>query len=120
MNTGKHLKIAGALQFVPGSMWLLFGSFAVVRIILDLLAGSQELSEMLDPLTLLISPIIILGGVVQIWFGISLIMQKQWTSQIAGFIICAIFGLVGIPVGTVVNGYTLWVLMQVKKEGGTQ
>jgi hypothetical protein len=77
------------------------------------LSGAEQ---NISPLTLLISPIIILGGVVQIWFGISLIMQKQWTSQIAGFIICAIFGLVGIPVGTVVNGYTLWVLIMVRGE----
>jgi hypothetical protein len=106
MNPSKHLKIAGTLQFVPGIMWLGFGS----------LANINQWINGKDLLTSLIAPIIVLGGGLQIWFGISLIMQKQWISQSAGFILCAIFSLVGIPVGTVVNLYTLWVLMQINKK----
>ena len=105
MNSGKHLKIAGILQFVPGIMWLRFGSLACIDLWI----------KEVDLLTLLIAPFIVLGGALQIWFGLSLIMQKQWTSRIAGFIICAIFGLLGIPIGTVVNGYTLWTLMRISK-----
>ena len=50
----------------------------------------------------------------QIWVGCSLAQQKRWATRIAGFI-WFFFGLFNFPLGTAINGYTLWILVQIDK-----
>ena len=112
MNISKHLIIAGALQAGLG-MLLLPGVLYVIQYILEIQEGSQAL----DGWMMLIVALIPLYGACQLWFGISLIMQKQWTTRIVGFIFCAL-GLLIFPVGTAISVYTLWVLIMVRGEDG--
>ena len=111
MNTSKHIKIAGVLQLVHGLPFLLGGILYTFALIYDLQAGKHEWNESWGDF--LILAVLIFLGVCQVCFGVSLTMQKQWATRIAGFICCAI-GLPVIPVGTAISGYTLWVLLQVK------
>ena len=116
MNTSRHLKIAGVLQMVQGIMMLLFGVFGAVGNFFNPRADSQELGELSEVIfIILILACIFLAGAIQAWFGISLAMQKRWTTRIGGFIFCAL-GLPGFPVGTAISGYTLWVLIMVRGE----
>jgi len=113
MNINKHLKIAGALQVVPGSMMLLFGIYGIIGNFFNPWTDSPEPSQLSEYIYIvLILALIFLFGGVQTWFGISLIMQKRWTTRFGGFIFCAL-GLLGFPVGTAISGYTLWVLIMV-------
>ena len=112
MNSVKHLKIAGVLQLVQGLPFLLGGIVYVIALIHDLQTGVHELNE--SGSIILILAVALLMGLCQVCFGLSLTMQKQWVTRVAGFICCAI-GLVFFPFGTAISGYTLWVLLQVKK-----
>jgi len=115
MNASKHLKIAGALQVIQGIIMLLFGMYGVIGNFFN--PGIDDSSK--TPFAefiyviLMLALIFLLGGV-QTWFGISLVRQNRWTTRIGGFIFCAL-GLPGFPVGTAISGYTLWVLVQVRK-----
>jgi len=110
MNISKHLKIAGALQVVQGLYVSVFSILYIIILIRKLQEGSQTLDDRMWILGFLL-----LVGVCQLWFGISLAMQKRWTTRVVGFIFCAL-GLAGFPVGTAISGYTLWVLIMVRGE----
>jgi hypothetical protein len=116
MNASKHLKIAGALQVVSGIMMLLFGIYGVIgNFFGSCVDGSSKtpFAEYIYVISVL-ALIFLLGGVLT-WFGISLVMQKRWTTRVWGFIIGAL-GFPGFPVGTAISGYTLWVLIMVRRE----
>ena len=110
MKWGKHLKIAGALQIVQALMTLAFSILYIIILIGELQEGSQALDA-----RMLILVLLFFVGVCQLWFGISLITQKRWTTRLGGFIFCAL-GLPGFPVGTAISGYTIWVLIMVRGE----
>ena len=117
MNIKKHLKIAGALQVAGGINMLAFGIYGVVGNFFnspwpDSLEPG-ELSEIIYVI-LILALIFLLGGV-QTWVGISIVMQKRWTTRIGVLIFCAL-GLVGFPVGTAISGYILWVLIMARGE----
>ena len=116
MNASKHLKIAGALQFVPGILMLLFGIYGVIGNFFNPWADGSSKTPIAEFVfvILMLALIFLLGGV-RIWFGISLARQKRWTTRVWGFILCAL-GLPGFPVGTAISGYTLWVLITVRGE----
>ena len=116
MNTSKHMKIAGVLQLVQSLPFLLGGILYTFALIYDLQAGKHEWNESWG--FFLILAVLIFLGVCQVCFGVSLTMQKQWATRVAGFICCAI-GLPFIPGGTAISGYTLWVLIMVRREDET-
>jgi hypothetical protein len=113
MNASTHLKISGVLQIVQGVMMLLFGAYGVVGNFFnspwpDSLEPG-ELSEIIY--IILIIACIFLAGGLQVWFGRSLVMQKQWTTRVGGFI-CCIPGLCSWPF--LISVYTLVVLVMVQ------
>ena len=110
MERSKHLKIAGALQIVQSFTLIAFASRYLIPYVRELQEGSQALDD-----RMLILALILLCGACQLWFGISLIMQKQWTTHVVGFIFCAL-GFLGFPVGTAISGYTLWAVIVVRGE----
>ena len=116
MNASKHLKIAGALQVVPGIMMLLFGIYGVIGNFFNPWTDGSSKTTFAEFIyvILMLALIFLLGGVLT-WFGISLVMQKRWTTRVWGFIFCAV-GFLGFPVGTAISGYTLWVLIMVRGE----
>lgn len=113
MKTGKHQKIAGALQIVQSFPPLLMSSYYFTELIAALRSGSPEF-ELHEAIVMsLIIVLIFLIGTVLVWFGYSLIREKPWTSRIGGFI-CCVPGLIAFPY--VISAYTLWVVLQVNKE----
>jgi hypothetical protein len=106
VNVSKHLKIAGYLQIVQG----LFDSVFSILYIIILIRELQEGSPAFDG-RMLSFAFTLLVGVCLLWFGISLVMQKRWTTRVWGFIFCAP-GLIAFPVGTAISGYALWVVIR--------
>jgi vacuolar-type H+-ATPase subunit I/STV1 len=107
------MKIAGVLQLVQGLPFLLGGILYTCALIRDLRAGLHEWNE--SRAFFLILAFLLFLGVCQVCFGFSLTMQKQWATRVAGFICCSL-GFVFFPFGTAISGYTLWVLLQMKKK----
>ncbi len=88
MKSNKHLKIAGVLQVAQSIPLLLMGAMAVVMTISELWADEKELGEIFEFLPTLMLVLILLGGGVMVWFGISLAMEKQWTRRVWGYVCC--------------------------------
>jgi hypothetical protein len=110
MKTSKHLKIAGALQIVQSLTLLPFGAIYIILCIRDL----QESPKTFVLFMALIIALSLFVGVCQLWFGISLAMQKRWTTRVWGFI-CCVPGLISFPM--LFSAYALWVLIMVRREG---
>ena len=108
MKSSKHMIVAGALQVVQSFMLLGFGTIYIILYIRDLQEGSQDFE-----LTMfLILALALFVGVCQLWFGISLAMQKRWTKRVWGFICC----VPGLFHPILFSAYTLWVLIMVRRE----
>ncbi|MEI7947885.1 MAG: hypothetical protein WCJ02_14380 [bacterium] len=116
MTIDKHLKIAGSIQAGVGIMGALLCIATVVFIFYDIFrpfGGDYVGSDMfVFNFFMLILFSLICGF--QIWFGCSLAQQKRWATRVVGFIWC-FFGLFNFPLGTAINGYTLWILVQIDK-----
>lgn len=113
MKAGKHLKIAGALQIALGLLTLIPGAFYVAEIIQNpQVFEGDGLAGLI--LVALFFAFCFLSGGAQVWFGCALARQKQWTTNVGGFICCAL-GFLN-PLGIVISAYTLWVLVQVRSE----
>lgn len=110
MKSSKHMIVAGALQVVQSLTLLVFGTLYVILYIRDLQEGSQDFE-----LTMfLFLTLALFVGVCQLWFGISLAMQKRWTRRRVGFICCAP-SLIGSYPPLILGAYTIWVLVQANK-----
>lgn len=108
MKYSKHLKIAGALQIVQTSMGLLFGIMYVILYVLNIQEGSQRFELQMA----LLLAFLLLIGIGPLWFGISLVMQKPWTTRVWGFVCCAP-SLFSFPM--LIGAYTLWVMIMVRQ-----
>jgi len=117
MKIDKHLKVAGSLQIIEAIIGLILGCLLVLLTIRDLQRVGSPIpsdSAILIWLPTLELATVILFSSFQIWFGRSLARQKRWATRVVGFIWCFI-GLFSFPIGTAINGYTLWVLVQIDK-----
>ena len=93
MKASKHMIVAGALQVVQSFMLLVFGTIYIILYIRDLQEGSQDFESTM----FLMLALALLVGVCQLWFGISLAMQKRWTTRRNGFICCAPSLIISYP-----------------------
>jgi hypothetical protein len=109
MKQSRHLKIAGVLQLVQGVPLLLGGILYVFALIRDI----HESPPAFALFIVLIIALALFVGVCQLWFGISLVMQKRWTTRVWGFVCCAL-GLISFPM--LFSAYTLCVLILVIRE----
>jgi hypothetical protein len=109
MKWSKHLKIAGALQIVQ-SLTLIPGTGSYI---IWCFRDIHESPPAFALFIILIIALVLFIGVCQLLFGISLIMQKRWTTRRWGLICCAP-GLISFPM--LFSAYTLWVLIMVRGE----
>jgi hypothetical protein len=116
MTIDKHLKIAGSMQAALGIIGALQCIATVALLFYNLFrpfGGTYFESDFfLFQFFVLILFSLICG--LQIWVGCSLAQQKRWATRVVGFIWCY-FGLFSFPIGTAINGYTLWILVQIDK-----
>ena len=52
----------------------------------------------------------------QLSLGLGLITRQSWATRTPGFILATV-ALLSVPLGTALGGYTLWVLIQMRKQG---
>lgn len=72
------------------------------------MAGQQPIIFMLIGM----SSLILLFALLYLAFGRALKAEKPWATQIMGFIL-GILLLFQFPIGTIIGGYTLWVLAKI-------
>ncbi len=118
MNTQEHLRLAGAAQVVLGYISLGFSVMLTVLSMRDVRVLIRQFDAPLGVILALIFVLLALPFLLsffQIWFGRSLAANKRWATRVVGFIWCSV-GLLSFPIGTIIHGYTLWVLIQIDRQ----
>ncbi len=114
METQNHIRIAGTLFIVWGSLGLIISVIALYFCIDDtsrILAIAMENNPTRNLLLYIWAAVLILLflSLSYIFVGRAIRADKVWATRIVGFIL-AIISLPSIPVGTVIGLYTIWAL----------
>lgn len=113
-----HLKHEASIQGV-GCLWIMGGAFMMLSLVFTAwvvftMPGSDELDK--AGLFAGLYPFILaaIGGAISLVVGIGLRKLRPW-SRVPGIVLATI-GLLAFPVGTLINGYVLYLL--VNEKGG--
>ncbi len=107
----QHVTIVAWLHIIADGLFLLMGCF-----VFFLLAGigvainESEATPILAVIGLCTGSFMILLALPGIIAGIALLKRKAW-GRILGIAV-GVFSLINIPIGTLIGGYTLYVLLQ--------
>lgn len=105
----EHIKHEASVRSI-GILYYLGGFFVVlgaVSLMLPLMSKAESLGS-----GLIIGPIYIVLGVVSVIVGRGLRALKPWARTTS--IVFAFIGLLGFPIGTLINGYILYLLLSEK------
>lgn len=111
LQISQHIKILGWLHILGSGIF-----FAIAALLFFLLTGIGALSGDIEAVTILsivataVSAFLCLLALPGIVAGMGLLARKGWARILA--IVVGILNLVNFPIGTVIGGYTLWVLLQ--------
>jgi hypothetical protein len=107
----QHAPIVGWLN-IAGSIILLF--FAALLLVLlpaiGILSGDLEARNILAIVGICVGAFMVLLALPGLLAGIGLLRRKNWGRILA--IIVSFPNLLNFPLGTIVGGYSLWVLFQ--------
>lgn len=106
LNHEASIKSWGFLQILGGALVLLGGTAGVGSSMVVVGSGRA------DAATALVALGILLYGGLLLWLGIGL--RRLRPSARIGSAILAGFGLLGFPIGTIINGYVLYLLLSQK------
>ncbi len=105
-----------------GTIYLVYGWFGVLMTIISILMTIQDIQRLEDgmnvaewqPITLILIGLTLLIGLfslIYLLFGRALKREKAWATRAVGFIIGVLL-IFQFPIGTIIGGYTLWVLVK--------
>lgn len=111
----RHLTILGILYLVSSAIYLL-GAVVIATALsgVGLLTGDMGAFALLSGLGMLFAGFLVVLGLPGLITGWGLLKHQSW-SRIAGFVLGGL-NLFNFPVGTVLGGYTFWVLLQPETE----
>ena len=105
-----HLKILGWLYLVSGGLVLLLAAvFGTLFGVAGVIAGGEEGGALIGGLGLVFALFIAVMGIPSLICGWALLNYKPW-ARMLGIILSAL-QLANFPVGTLIGGYGLWVLL---------
>ena len=106
----KHVTLVGVLHIVYHSLGFVIGLviFGILTTI-GRLVGDPDAAVILGIVGTAVGTFLIVLSVPGIIGGIALIKKRPWGRILA--MVVGIIGIVDIPLGTALGGYTLWVLM---------
>jgi len=97
------VKSIGVLYYLGGAAMLLIGIFTMF-------VGSRNGAELI--VSIFIAGLFVLLGIGQLWVGTGLRRLKRWARIPTG--ILSGLGLLGFPLGTIINAYILWLVFSQK------
>ena len=108
----KHLFAAGVIHVSLACL----GILASVAFMLMLFVTPRT-RESMDT-TLVVAQFVVMFLIIGLYgvFGIGLIKHARWATGVPGYILAAL-SLPGFPVGTALGAYTIWAIMDFKKQG---
>lgn len=111
----KHLQIAAVLNIINGFIALFGGGIAFMILPFSGLASGETTAILATGLAaVIVISICLVFGLPSVIGGFGLWHRKRWARIV--LIIMAILNLPGIPIGTALGIYTLWVLFNSETE----
>lgn len=107
----QHIKIAAVLQILYGA-FALFIAVLVFAILMGagILSGDRTAALVTGTLGVVIGTIFFVLAIPSFIAGAGLLKRREWARIVT--IILSCIHLLSFPVGTIVGGYSLWVLLQ--------
>jgi len=111
MNMKDHITVVGAIRIGVSLLLLVAAAIVFVAVVGGgLLSGDQQAMAVTSVVGTAIAGVLTLFALPGIIGGIGLIRHKSWARYVV--LVLAVFDLLVIPVGTLLGGYSIWVLMQ--------
>lgn len=107
----KHITIVGVMCIVFGVLGLL-GALVVFVIFAGggLISGDDTAFAVTTSIGSIIAFFIVILSIPEIIGGIFLLQRKEWARILV--LILSFLNLINIPLGTILGGYSIWVLMK--------
>jgi hypothetical protein len=110
-NMDTHIKLLGWLNIGLGILGLLIGAFVFLILVgVGTISGDQEAMMILGVVGVFVGGFLVLLSLPGIIAGYGLLRRQTWARYLA--LIVGFLSLFNVPVGTLIGGYTLWVLLQ--------
>jgi hypothetical protein len=107
----QHVTILGWLYVIGNALFLLIGAFIFTLLTsIGAVAGDEQAMMILSLVGTMVGGLLVALAIPGIVAGVGLLAHKVWGRYLA--LVVAILGLINFPLGTLIGGYALWVLMQ--------
>jgi len=108
---GQHVLILGWLHIIGSALFLAIAVFVFFLLTtIGAISGEAEALAVLSIIGTGVAALLTAIAIPGFVAGIGLLRRKNWGRILA--IVAGILNLVNFPIGTIIGGYTLWVLFQ--------
>ena len=105
-----HIKVLGWLYIILGALGILSAAIVFLAVFGGgLLSGDRQAIAITSIVATVISAIVLLFSLPGVIVGAGLLRYRPWARVLA--LVLGILNLPGFPVGTILGGYALWVLL---------
>ena len=104
----EHIKHEAAVRSI-GILYYIGGSFALIGAIFLLIAGAAGLEQ---PVGYVLGGVYFVLGALSIVVGRGIRLLQPWARTTS--VVLSVIGLLGFPIGTLINGYILYLLLAAK------
>jgi hypothetical protein len=110
-NMDTHIKLLGWLNIALGIFGLLIAIFTfMILISVGLISRDNDAMIVLGIIATLVAGLLGVLSVPGIIAGYGLLRRQMWARYLA--LVVGFLSLFNVPLGTLVGGYTIWVLLQ--------
>jgi hypothetical protein len=107
----QHVPILGWLLIVSHAIFLVVGVFVFVLLTgIGAFSGDQQAFAILTIVAICVAALMAVLALPGILAGYGLLQRKSWGRVLA--LIVAVLNIFNFPIGTMIAGYALWVLLQ--------
>jgi len=107
----RHITLVAILNIGFGALGILIAIIIFAAVVGGgLISGNQEVIAITSIVGSAIAILIFIISMPQILGGVGLLKRWYWARIL--MLIIAAMSLINIPIGTIVGGYTIWVLLQ--------
>jgi hypothetical protein len=106
-----HITAVGALSIGLSVLGILIGIFAFVLLTgIGFVAHNEDATSILAIIGFAIGVFLLILSIPGIIGGIGLLKRREWARILV--LITSAFHLLNFPIGTIIGGYSIWVLVQ--------
>ena len=107
----RHITLVAVFNIGFGALGILIAITIFVAVVVGgLISGEENIIAITSIVGSAIAILIFIVSAPQIIGGVGLLKRRYWARIL--MLIIAAMNLINIPIGTIVGGYTIWVLLQ--------